>query len=396
VDDNLANLFNNIISSNIRSLRDDITTSVVSSLQKSFQLLSLDSNNDNNNNVKSSTKSEKQILLSSLMDHARLLGNLEYIQDEISLLGEGRFGKVYKGKYDGKKTVAVKKLIINLKNVDKKALEPVQKEICIMCLCHHRNIIELIGADIDQGVIVSELAECSLSLVIHNDEKRPSDILLDSMDVKIAWMIDIAAGLRYLHAHRIIHRDLKPENILLVRSKSNNNYIAKISDFGVATASHLTSTMSSQKITVGTYPYNAPEILDDPMYSSSSDIYAYGICMNELLTRQRPWYGYNLSQIISNVLLKKNRPSIYSPIQPTDIDGILISIIGNNSQGCLSQEPENRPKADEIYQQLLPYDVRKDEDRMISSRYDDGKNNINNNNNYYRDYVSIWMSLFHK
>lgn len=94
-----------------------------------------------------------------------------------------------------------------------------------------------------------------------------------------------ALGLRELHEHGFIHGDLKPENIL--RFESAGETIYKLSDFGI-------SWHCSQEyrggVTNGSPAYMAPEVFyDQPHYSS--DLYALGVILYELLSGTRPFSG---------------------------------------------------------------------------------------------------------
>ena len=80
---------------------------------------------------------------------------------------------------------------------------------------------------------------------------------------------------RYLHGRTplVIHRDLKPLNCLLHEGH------LKLCDFGLA---------SEKSRTVGTPHYMAPELLLDKPYSAKVDVFAFGIMLWEMFTRQLP------------------------------------------------------------------------------------------------------------
>jgi serine/threonine-protein kinase len=97
---------------------------------------------------------------------------------------------------------------------------------------------------------------------------------------------DVLAGLDHAHSRGIIHCDIKPENILL--TVQANGWKAHISDFGIARLKQEVSDVGMSN--TGSPAYMAPERFYG-QYSPSSDIYAVGILLFELLTGYRPFSG---------------------------------------------------------------------------------------------------------
>ena len=189
----------------------------------------------------------------------------------------------------------------------------ISRELQILKLCHHSNIISFVAATVNTGkaMLIMELATCSLYTVINDDS--PIDVTLPS---KVRWLADVARGLRYLHFHQITHRDLKPANILLVHKEAadvRELIVAKIADFGVSSAVGLTTRRTGVKVEqVGTCSYDAPEVCDEALYTASSDVYAFGITANELLTGFLPWALCDDGEIVKLVGQGK-RPELFTP-----------------------------------------------------------------------------------
>ncbi|CAH2074414.1 unnamed protein product [Thlaspi arvense] len=145
------------------------------------------------------------------------------------LIGEGGFGRVYKGYLPStSQTAAIKQLDHNGLQGNREFLV----EVLMLSLLHHPNLVNLIGycADGDQRLLVYEYMPLG-SLEDHLHDISPGKQPLDwNTRMKIA--AGAAKGLEYLHDKTmpsVIYRDLKCSNILL-----GDDYHPKLSDFGLA------------------------------------------------------------------------------------------------------------------------------------------------------------------
>lgn len=342
-------------------------SNAASSLISSDQLFTLSESETNDSESLSKEMADLSIEPSALSDHDSLSASrtalmasvLRYLQLEKSELfkidpaiGTGTFGDVFKGNYMGFH-VAIK-FIKCYKALHSEDLRRVSREACIMALCKHPNVIELKAADLEEGVLVTDLAICNLDSLLHDRGKCPDITVDDSM--KYLWAWDIAKALYYLHTHGVIHRDLKPANILIMSSM--NRYVAKVSDFGVSTIVGLTMTArGTRSQAVGTSAYIAPELYDDDIpvkmrYTNAIDIYSFGIAVNEMFTNTIPWK--DMTDIaIAKAVDKGKRPPLFIPANEGEY--FLNQIIGDSSKGCLCQDLSQRPTAKEISKSLGMY-----------------------------------------
>jgi len=200
---------------------------------------------------------------------------------EVNLIGEGGFGRVYKGKLEPNQVVAIKQL-----NHD--GLQGFQEfivEVLMLSLLHHSNLVTLIGycTDGDQRLLVYEYMSMG-SLEDHLFDLDPDkDPLSWSTRIKIA--VGAARGLEYLHNKAnppVIYRDLKSANILL-----DNDYNPKLSDFGLAKLGPVGDHTHVSTRVMGTYGYCAPEYAMSGKLTLKSDIYSFGVVLLELITGRR-------------------------------------------------------------------------------------------------------------
>ncbi|XP_062157051.1 mitogen-activated protein kinase kinase kinase 20-like [Alnus glutinosa] len=114
---------------------------------------------------------------------------------------------------------------------------------------------------------------------------------LPEPDVK-RYTKSILKGLRHIHDCGYVHCDLKPENVLLVPTiNSSGNFVAKIGDFGLAkrSAQSKKRRFDSDLYLRGTPLYLAPETVIERVQEPSSDIWALGCVVCEMLTGESPW-----------------------------------------------------------------------------------------------------------
>lgn len=166
-------------------------------------------------------------------------------------IGEGSFGKVYKGrkKYTSQ-IVALK--YISKSGRSEKELTSLFREIEIQKKLRHPNIIQLLDYFIapKEIVMVTDYADGELFQILEDDGRLPERPQIQSIACQLV------SALYYLHSNRILHRYMKPQNILLCKDGQ-----VKLCDFGFARAMSVsTLVLTSIK---GTPLYMAPEIVQE-------------------------------------------------------------------------------------------------------------------------------------
>lgn len=110
----------------------------------------------------------------------------------------------------------------------------------------------------------------------------------------------IASTLVYLHERGLVHRDIKPANVLLAEPQPGHEFIAKLSDFGVALVSGATR-MTSVGLTVGSANYLAPEQLSGGDLGPALDVYSFGLVLLESFTARQAFPGQGLDAALARL-----------------------------------------------------------------------------------------------
>ncbi|KAL2476264.1 Protein kinase superfamily protein [Abeliophyllum distichum] len=199
-----------------------------------------------------------------------------------TLIGEGGFGRVYKGHIESKNTdVAVKQLDRNGFQGNREFLV----EVLILSLLHHPNLVNLVGycSDGDQRILVYEYM-ANGSLEDHLLNIGPDKKLLD-WNTRIKIAAGAAKGLEYLHETAnppVIYRDFKASNILL-----DESFNPRLSDFGLAKLGPTGDKTHVSTRVMGTYGYCAPEYASTGQLTTKSDVYSFGVVFLEIITGRR-------------------------------------------------------------------------------------------------------------
>ncbi len=171
--------------------------------------------------------------------------------------------------------------ILNKSKLSAEELMLAKREIEILKLCQHPNIIRLLDVfeNPDHLYIVLELLHGGDLYEYLN--KRHFNIL-EHRARNIVHAL--ATALYYIHSYGIVHRDIKLDNVLMVDESDDSE--VKLVDFGL---SKIIGPGEYCHDPFGTYGYAAPEVLEQKPYDSAVDIWSLGVVLYALLAGATPF-----------------------------------------------------------------------------------------------------------
>jgi serine/threonine protein kinase len=238
------------------------------------------------------------------------------------VIGRGGMATVYKGITIPENKIVAVKIPHPEFCRDESFLKRFKDEATIGMNMQHENIVEVydygflenapyILMEFVEGDKIRDLIDCSQG-GLNSDEAR-----------KIGQ--ETLAALAYAHSQQVLHRDIKPDNMRLT---SNN--ITKVMDFGIARQlDRKTQRHTVAGAILGSPFYLAPERIEPSKFNNGnlddprSDIYAVGIVLYEMLTKQVPFTGKPFEVLKQHVEDTPSPPSTYR----SDIDPQLERVI---------------------------------------------------------------------
>ncbi|KAK4439320.1 putative serine/threonine-protein kinase PBL23 [Sesamum alatum] len=281
------------------------------------------------------------------------------------LLGEGGFGRVYKG------YLKTTNQVVAVKQLDRNGIQGNREflaEVLTLSMVQHPNLVKLLGycADGRQRILVYEYMENGSledNLLDSSPGRKPPLDWYTRMNIAKG----VAQGLEYLHDKAnppVMYRDFKPSNILL-----DEKFNAKLSDFGL---SKLGPTGGEDHVTtmvIQTNGYCAPEYEQTGQLTTRSDVYSFGVVFLEIITgrraidNSRPPEEENL--VAWAKPLFKDRKMFKSMADPVlegnyPVKGLYQAIAV--AAMCLQEEASTRPLIGDVVTALEYLSIRNNED----------------------------------
>ncbi|XP_076667958.1 receptor protein-tyrosine kinase sevenless isoform X2 [Andrena cerasifolii] len=222
-------------------------------------------------------------------------------------LGSGAFGEVFQGNAmdldrPGVTPVAIKTL---RKGASAQEKTEFLQEARLMSHFRHKHVLRLLGVcmDTDPPLLVLELMEAGdlLSYLRAGRSLQPTDPHVLRLQDLLAMCEDVARGCRYLEELHFVHRDLACRNCL-VSARDRENRVVKIGDFGLARDIYKNDYYRKEGEGLLPVRWMAPESLVDGVFTSQSDVWAFGVLMWEITSLgQQPYPARTNLEVLHHV-----------------------------------------------------------------------------------------------
>lgn len=261
-----------------------------------------------------------------------------------SVLGKGAYKTVYKA-FDTEEALEVAWNKLHVDRLSEHDLEKVSNEVSLLRQVNHKNIIHFYdtwrGIDSNGNQSINFITEQMMSGTLKEYLRKAKAIKLK---VIRRWCWNILEAISYLHSQDppIMHRDLKCDNIFI------NGHVGevKIGDLGLSGVKEREKADS----VIGTPEFMAPELYEES-YTEKVDIYAFGMCLLEIVSMEYPYSECNNMAQIFKKVFGGEKPKAFDML----IDGDVKHVIS----ACLEREAK-RPSAHDLLDHPLFKDWEKD------------------------------------
>ncbi|CAK8539540.1 unnamed protein product [Lathyrus sativus] len=276
-------------------------------------------------------------------------------------IGEGGFGKVYRGTISPENGIG-DQIVVAIKKLNTRGLQGHKEwlaEVQFLGIVNHPNLVKLLGycsVDGEKGIqrlLVYEFMS-NRSLEDHLFSRSLPTL---PWKIRLQIMLGAAQGLQYLHEGleiQVIYRDFKSSNVLL-----DKKFHPKLSDFGLAREGPTGDQTHVSTAVVGTRGYAAPEYIETGHLKSKSDIWSFGVVLYEILTGRRtiernlPTAQQKLIEWVKNYPADTGRFTlIIDPRLAKQYSVKAARKIAKLADSCLKKNPEDRPSMSQVVESL--------------------------------------------
>eukprot|EP00243_Klebsormidium_subtile_P002518 TRINITY_DN15039_c0_g1_i1.p1 TRINITY_DN15039_c0_g1~~TRINITY_DN15039_c0_g1_i1.p1 ORF type:complete len:1129 (+),score=266.25 TRINITY_DN15039_c0_g1_i1:291-3677(+) len=268
-------------------------------------------------------------------------------------IGSGGFGTVFRATFPDDFEVAVKRLSLESKQGEPEFLAEIG---AISQRLKHPNLLKLLGYCAhgrDRLLVYELMRRGDLRGYLRDGRKDPVAFL--DWETRLNIACDSTAGLQYLHEGfrpPVVHRDIKTSNILL-----DDDFRAKISDFGLAKlypeddATHITTKVQ------GTYGYLAPDYATTGLLNTKSDVYSMGVVFLELFAGVVAVSATTLNSDVNSFLVpwarrNSSKAGFWKEVMDPALEGQCppkaAKLFAALAVGMCSHDPDTRPSMSQV------------------------------------------------
>ncbi|KAK4859077.1 hypothetical protein QYF36_026470 [Acer negundo] len=201
------------------------------------------------------------------------------------MLGHGTFAKVYHGKNLQTGRHVAMKVVGKEKVIKVGMMEQIKREISVMKMVKHRNIVEL-------HEVMASKSKIYFAMELVRGGELFNKIAKGRLreDLARLYFQQLISAIDFCHSRGVYHRDLKPENLLL--DEDGN---LKVTDFGLSAFSEHLKQDGLLHTTCGTPAYVAPEVIGKKGYDGAkADLWSCGVILYVLLAGFLPFQDDNI------------------------------------------------------------------------------------------------------
>lgn len=250
----------------------------------------------------------------------------------VSILEEETLGRVYLAEDSGaaSRKVRVKVLHPFLSDNKEKAAR-FEREVTATAQLDHPNLIKMLDEGRAFGVtwlVLEHFEAPSLKEVLEKGPLEP---------IRAAHIVaQVARALEVAHANGIIHRNIGPQNISLIPAPDGTDFV-KLRDFGLAAVEEEGGPqLTSAAARIGNIAYMAPEYIESNTVDPTTDVYALGALLFQMITGRAPFVGNYGKVVEAHMQAVPPRAATIRPDAPDWVDGVV--------QRLMHKDPRHRPQ----------------------------------------------------